>query len=102
VTFPETALNLFLPGIASQEFLNGENTGLVYIDPETSNPIDQNHAGATALLTQGLGCRDCHTAADSDPFAPVNGGGFDAGSMEGLVLARGGVNTPTPIPPVMP
>ena len=101
-TYPETALNLFLPGIASEEFLNGENTGLVYIDPETASPVDQNHAGATALLTQGLGCRDCHTAADSDTFDPVNPGGFDAGSMEGLVLQRGGVNTPTPIPPAAP
>jgi hypothetical protein len=50
-------------------------------------------------LTSGLGCRDCHTAAGSDTFAPVNTGGFNAGAMETLVPLRGGVNTPTPIPP---
>jgi hypothetical protein len=99
VTYPPAAINFFLPGIASLEFVNGENTGLVYVDPVNDLPVDQNHAGSTALLTQGLGCRDCHTVADSDPFEPVNGGGFNGGSMETLVPQRGGVNTQTPIPP---
>lgn len=98
--YPPTSLNLFLPGIASDEFLTGANVGLTYIDPATGTAIDQNHGGANALLTQGLGCRDCHVAASTDTFAPVNPGGFNAGPMETLVPQRGGVNTPTPLPPV--
>jgi hypothetical protein len=96
--YPVTALNLFLPGITSDEFLVGGNVGLQYIDPDTGAAIDQNHAGANALLTQGLGCGDCHTVSDLDAFEPVNTGGFMAGSMESLVLGRGGVHTGTPIP----
>jgi hypothetical protein len=99
-TFPVTQLNLFLPGITSYAFLNGDNVGLEYIDPATGSAIDQNHGGANFLLMQGLGCRDCHTAASSEPFAPLQEGGFNAGAMEALVPQRGGVNTPTPIPPI--
>jgi hypothetical protein len=97
--FPVTPINLFLPGITSYEFLIGENTDLTYIDPATNEAVDQSHGGATFLLQQGLGCRDCHTAATGDTFAPVQQGGFNAGAMEALVPQRGGVNTPTPIPP---
>lgn len=97
--FPVLELNLFLPGITSYEFLIGENTGLTYIDPATGEAVDQGHGGATFMLEQNLGCRDCHTAAASETFAPVQDGGFPAGSMESLVPQRGGVNTPTPIPP---
>ena len=97
--FPATNLNLFLPGITSYEFVIGENTEQNYIDPETGNPVDQNHAGANALLTQGLSCRACHTAAANEAFDPPQPGGFNAGAMETLVIQRGGVNTPTPIPP---
>jgi hypothetical protein len=33
---------LFLPGIASLEFLNNENTALVYLDPNNGNlPVGQ-------------------------------------------------------------
>jgi hypothetical protein len=97
--FPVTNINLFLPGISSYEFLIGENTAQNYVDPETGNAVDQNHAGATALLTQGLSCRACHTAASSEAFNPPQAGGFNSGAMETLVPQRGGVNTPTPIPP---
>ncbi len=94
-TFPITDVNLFLPGIASLEFLLDENAGLVYIDPVTEQAVDQIHAGADGLLTGGLGCRDCHTAAAmGEPAPPL----FDAGSMEALIPLRGGVNTPTPLP----
>ena len=96
--FPVTELNTFLPGIASYEFLNGDNVGLEYIDPDTGSAVDQNHAGAGALLTQGLGCRDCHTAANIEVFDPPQDGGFFSGAMEVLVPQRGGVNTPTPLP----
>ena len=75
------------------------NTDLTYIDPATDEAVDQSHGGATFMLQQGLGCRDCHTAATGDTFAPVQQGGFPAGAMETLVPQRGGVNTPTPIPP---
>ena len=78
---------MFLPGIASLEFLNNENTALVYLDPNNGNlPVGQVHLG-TAGMAAGLGCRDCHTAV---------GGGM---SMEVLVLQRGGVNSVTPTPP---
>lgn len=97
--FPVTDLNLFLPGIASREFLLGENVGLEYIDPATGAAVDQNHVGASALLTQGLGCRACHTAANDEVFDPPQTGGFFGGAMETLVPQRGGVNTPTPLPP---
>jgi hypothetical protein len=97
VQFPITDVNLFLPGIASLEFVLNDNVGLVYIDPQDGLPIDQNHFGADGLMG-GLGCRDCHTAAAGDPFLPTQDGGFFAGSMEELVPMRGGVNTPTPLP----
>ncbi len=97
-TFPVTNLDTFLPGITSYAFLIGENTDLEYIDPATGSAVDQNHAGASALMTQGLGCRDCHTASDSETFAPLQEGGFFSGSMETLAPQRGGVNTQTPIP----
>jgi len=96
--FPVTNLDTFLPGITSYEFLNGDNAGLEYIDPATGTAVDQTHGGAS-FLTQGLGCRDCHTVTSAETFNPPNAGGFPAGSMETLVPQRGGVNTPTPIPP---
>ena len=98
-SFPVTELNLFLPGITSYEFLIGENVGLDYIDPSTGVAVDQNHVGMTALLTQGLSCRDCHTVSSIEAFNPPNVGGFPAGAMEVLAPQRGGVTTPTPIPP---
>ena len=97
--FPVMTANLFLPGISSYEFLIGQNTGLTYIDPVSSAAVDQNHGGSSGLTVQGLGCRDCHTAASSDPFSPPQSGGFNAGAMETLVPQRGGVNTATPIVP---
>jgi len=97
--FPVTNLNLFLPGIASYEFVRGENVGLEYIDPDTGAAIDQNHGGASFLVGQGFSCRDCHTAAGSDVFDPPQTGGFNSGAMETLTLQRGGVRGPTPIPP---
>ncbi|MEE9295212.1 MAG: ethylbenzene dehydrogenase-related protein [Phycisphaerae bacterium] len=96
--FPVTEINLYLPGIASYEFLVGENAGLEYIDPATGTAVDQNHAGSSGLLTQGLGCRDCHTVTAAETFAPPQPDGFPAGAMETLVPQRGGVFTPTPIP----
>ena len=98
--FPVTDLNLFLPGITSYEFLIGENTGLEYVDPATDAAVDQNHAGSNALLTQGLGCRACHTVSSAEAFNPPTPGGFPSGAMEVLVPQRGGVSTPTPIPPM--
>ncbi|MCH7840272.1 MAG: hypothetical protein IID38_08570 [Planctomycetes bacterium] len=95
--FPMTEMELFLPGIASYEFLIGENAGLEYVDPATGAFVDQTHGGAS-FLAQGASCRDCHTAATAETFNPPNPGGFPAGSMESLIPQRGGVNTPTPIP----
>jgi hypothetical protein len=93
--FPEKDVNLFLPGIASLEFLKDENTSLVYLDPNNgNNPVDQSHGGAGGI-SGGLGCRDCHTAAIGDPFDGIS---FE-GTMESLVPLRGGVDTPSPIPP---
>jgi len=93
-----TELDLFLPGIASYEFVIGENAGLEYIDPATGSLIDQNHGGASLMLMSGLSCRDCHTSSNAAAFNPLNEGGFPAGSMETLSPQRGGINTPTPVP----
>lgn len=97
-TYPVTELDLFLPGITSYEFLLGNNAGLEYVDPATGTAVDQGHVGATALSEQGLGCRACHTVRDGDT-ALDQGGGFFSGAMETLVPQRGGVTTPTPLPP---
>ena len=97
--YPVTALNLFLPGITSDEFLIGENeaAGVEYIDPATGEAIDQSHGGATFLTTMGNSCQDCHAVTDDEAFTPANGG-FASGSMETLVLQRGGVRAQTPLP----
>ncbi|MFN2426057.1 MAG: ethylbenzene dehydrogenase-related protein [Candidatus Binatia bacterium] len=100
VTYPVTELNLFKPGISSREFLVGDNGSKSYIDPRNGLPVDQNHVGEFGL-SDGLGCRNCHTAAVGDMYAPPTAGGFNAGPMEVLAPLRGGVNTPTPIPPQM-
>ena len=92
-TFPITDVNLFLPGIASLEFLKNENVGVEYLDVN-QQPIDQTHFGAFGM-DAGLGCRDCHVAAIGDPFT---GGGFFSGTMEELAPLRGGVDEPTPVP----
>jgi hypothetical protein len=99
-TFPVVHMNLFLPGITSLEFLKGQNNGLTYIDPRTDEAIDQEHAGDNFLPPNGsLGCRDCHTASSAEAFNPPSAGGFNARSMEALAPQRGGISTPTPIPP---
>jgi len=99
-TYPVTEMKLFKPGIASREFLVGDNQSQTYIDPRNGLPVDQNHAGDFGL-SDGLGCRNCHTTAIGDPYAPPTAGGFNAGPMETLAPLRGGVNTATPIPPLM-
>ncbi len=100
-TFPVTDVDLFLPGINSFSFLTGADTAEVFIDPQNGLAVDQNHAGANALLTQGLGCRDCHTVTAAETFNPPQAGGFFAGAMETLAVQRGGVSTPTPLPVVV-
>ena len=80
---PETAIDMFLPGIASLEFLEGKDEGKQYYDPATDSFVDQTHAGAGAV--GGTSCTGCHTAA---------GGPM---SMETLVPQRGGVWSVTPL-----
>lgn len=95
---PEIEMSLFLPGIASLEFVNNENVGLEFIDPVTDAMIDQFHAGGAHMLAGGS-CTDCHTASNAEIPGFVPGpGGFFGGSMEMLAGLRGGVNTPTPLP----
>ncbi len=77
--FPVTEIDIFLPGITSYEFLVGDNVGLEYIDPNTGSAVDQNHAGSTALLTQGLGCRDCHTVRSGETLTRRKPGGSPLG-----------------------
>ncbi len=97
--YPPKALNLFLPGITSDDFLKGQNAtdGVVYIDPVTNAAVDQVHAGAPFINTMGNSCQDCHAVTEDEAFTAANGG-FPSGSMEVLVLQRGGVRSPTPIP----
>jgi Ethylbenzene dehydrogenase len=95
--FPVTQIDLFLPGITSYEFLIGENSGLEYIDPSTGEAVGQIHPGASGLAN-GNSCRDCHSVRENEDFTAANGG-FASGSMEEHVPERGGVFTPTPLPP---
>jgi hypothetical protein len=74
---------MFLPGIASLEFLEGKDEGKEYYDPDTDSFVDQTHGGAGAVGSTS--CSSCHTAA---------GGGM---SMEALVPQRGGVWSVTPL-----
>lgn len=99
-TYPVTEMKLFKPGIASREFLVGDNQAETFIDPRNDLAVDQDHGGEFGL-SDGLGCRNCHTAAIGDPYEPPTAGGFNAGPMETLAPLRGGVNTATPIPPLM-
>ena len=85
-TFPSTRVYLFQPGINTWEFLVGDNTGKVYTDPVTGNPVDQDHSGATGVLA-GQPCTDCHTVRKVDGLA----------SMEVLAAQRGGVWADTPV-----
>jgi hypothetical protein len=80
-------LELFLPGIASLEFLLNENIGKEYLDPATGELVDQFHAGAVGedSLLHGGTCKDCHS---------TSGPGL---SMANLVPGRGGVWTQTPL-----
>jgi len=83
--FPETNVDLFLPGITSREFLLGEDVGKEYIDPVTNAPVSQTHGG-TLGLQNGMTCADCHTPSGTGPF-----------SMANLTPLRGGVWTPSPL-----
>ena len=93
--FPVAQIDTFLPGITSYEFLTGQNITKSYIDPQTSLAVTQSHGGANGL-SEGLGCRDCHTTRINETFSPTQQGGFSAGSMEALTRKRGGVHSPTP------
>ena len=77
-------LELFLPGIASLEFLLNENIGKLYLDPDTGEMVNQEHSGADSLKHGGT-CKDCHS---------TSGGGL---SMANMVPQRGGVWTQTPL-----
>lgn len=98
VTYPVTQFDVFLPGITSYEFLTGANTTKTYIDPITGQAVDQSHGGTNGLMSQGLGCRDCHTVKTTDTFDTTKQLGINSGAMEIRVPARGGVHTPTPLP----
>ncbi len=86
----ETMINLFLPGIASLEFLKGENVGKEYQRYNDPTPVDQIHGGSGSVGITS--CSVCHVVTDAE----VGGGMGWAGAMESLIPQRGGVWTPTP------
>ena len=88
-TYPSTRVYLFQPGINTWEFLDGSNEadGKVYTDPETGNPVDQVHAGASEVAAGTTACTGCHVVRIAD----------GANSMEALAAKRGGVWTDTPV-----
>jgi len=88
-TYPSTRVYLFQPGINTWEFLDGSNQadGKVYTDPETGNPVDQVHAGASEVAAGTTACTGCHVVRIAD----------GANSMEALAAQRGGVWSDTPV-----
>jgi hypothetical protein len=88
-TYPSTRVYLFQPGINTWEFLDGSNQadGKVYTDPETGNPVDQVHAGASEVAAGTTACTGCHVVRIAD----------GANSMEALAAQRGGVWADTPV-----
>jgi hypothetical protein len=88
---PKTRLQLFQPGIATWEFLTGNNAGKEYFDAG-GQLIDQTHGGSGAV-NGGTACVFCHNVRTSDP-APT----LPFGSMEDLTEQRGGIWEDTPVP----
>jgi hypothetical protein len=84
--FPPLAIDLFLPGITSFEFLVGavvDRNGQLRHD-------DYRHGGAHAVATGALACRDCHRVVSDAEVSPVQ----NAGALERLVPRRGGLFGP--------
>lgn len=91
---PKTRLQLFQPGIATWEFLTGQNEaqGVQYTNAQ-GQLIGQAHSGSGAV-NGGTACSDCHNVLASDPVSPPL---FDAGAMEDLTERRGGIWEDTPV-----
>jgi len=89
---PKVRLYLFQPGIATWEFLSGENAAL---NKEYTNAqgqlVGQSHFGAGAV-NGGTACTFCHNVRVADP-APTN----PSGAMEDLTERRGGIWEDTPV-----
>jgi len=90
--FPVRKINLFQPGIATWEFLTGNNVGKVYLDPATGLNVSQMHPGAGSV-NAGTACVSCHNVKTTEPAPPL----FNAGAMENLAGRRGGVWASTPV-----
>jgi len=90
---PKVRLQLFQPGIATWEFLTGDNLAQnkVYTDAG-GQVVDQTHGGSGAV-TGGSACVGCHNVRTSDPAPPL-----PFGSMEDLTEQRGGIWEDTPVP----
>jgi hypothetical protein len=92
---PKTRLQLFQPGIATWEFLNGDNEaqGKQYFNAQ-GQLVGQAHGGAGAVSGGTQACVACHNVLASDPVSPPL---FDAGPMEDLTERRGGIWEDTPV-----
>lgn len=88
-TFPPIAVDLFLPGITSFEFL----VGAVVDRNGQLRSHDQLHGGAHAVATGSRACSDCHRVVSDAVIPPIQ----NAGALERLVLRRGGVFGPADI-----
>jgi hypothetical protein len=91
---PKTTLQLFQPGIATWEFLTGDNEAQAkqYTNAE-GQLIGQAHGGSGAVDSGSNPCTDCHTVLTSEPAPPL----FNAGAMEDLTERRGGIWEDTPV-----
>ena len=89
---PATRLQLFQPGIATWEFLTGQNqaNAVEYFDAQ-GQLVGQLHAGSTAVIA-GAACATCHNVRAVDP-APT----IPSGPMERLTERRGGIWEDTPV-----
>ncbi len=88
-SFPPLAVDLFLPGITSFEFL----VGAVVDRNGQLRRNDELHGGAHAVATGSHACSDCHRVVSDAVLPPIQ----NAGALERLVLRRGGVFGPAAI-----
>lgn len=91
---PKTRLNLFQPGIATWEFLTGDNEAQnkQYTNAQ-GQLISQTHSGSGAVSAASAACVDCHTVLASEPAPPL----INGGAMEDIAERRGGIWEDTPV-----
>ncbi len=90
VTYPIKVVEMFLPGIASWEFLTATQSGEI-VTGKVHGGYEEVAKGISGTAT--VSCAACHVVKASDPNAASALGG----ALETKVARRGGVVDPTPI-----